>query len=226
MKVYFTLDKYGQKEQITEDEYLSLFGEKEYRLYAHKLYYGMISIEDIPEDKRDVVQNIVNNRIVKYGSYDSQPATLNDMNKAIQKLLGYKVTKGELKQLIPSLLFLRDNTNDAIASQAINIFPKLNGDGTLIKAGTRICWMNTIKRATVDLWDSVENHPDVAPQLWEDINYKNGYRIIPEVITVGSAFSIDEIGVWKDKLYQSLINANIYTPEQYPMGWKEIILEE
>lgn len=112
---------------------------------------------------------------------------------------------------------LDDNT----ASTAATLFPRLKGDGSLIAAGTRINWNGTIKRAAVDLWDTDANSPDAAPVLWEDIEYREGYRIIPEVITAAAAFALDEYGWWRDALYKSLIPANTYTPEQYPAGWEK-----
>ena len=48
--------------------------------------------------------------------------------------------------------------------------------------------------AAVDLYDTETNSPENAPTLWETLNYKDGYRIIPETITVGTAFSKGEIG--------------------------------
>lgn len=86
--------------------------------------------------------------------------------------------------------------------------------------GTRINHNGVIKRAAVDLWDTPENNPDNAPSLWEDISYMDGYRIIPETITAGAAFAKDECGWWKGVLYRSLIDANVYTPEQYAAGWE------
>ena len=77
-------------------------------------------------------------------------------------------------------------------------------------------------RAAVDLWDTKENNPDNAPTLWEDIAYKEGYRIIPETITAGTAFMKDERGWWKDILYKSILDNNVWTPEQYPSGWEEV----
>ena len=109
--------------------------------------------------------------------------------------------------------------DDKTASEAVTLFPILKYDGSLVKAGTRIDWHDTLKRAAVDLWDTAENNPDNAPTLWEDIAYKNGIRIIPNVITAGTVFAKDEQGWWKDTLYVSLIDANVYTPEQYPAGW-------
>lgn len=109
---------------------------------------------------------------------------------------------------------------DAQASTAEAIYPQMRYDGALIVVGTRINWNGQLKRAAVDLWDRVENDPDHAPALWEDINYKEGYRVIPDVITAGLAFGKDEKGWWKGKLYRSLLDANVYTPDEYPAGWE------
>jgi hypothetical protein len=114
------------------------------------------------------------------------------------------------------------SATDAVASTAVIAYPKLKETGELISAGTRINWNGVLKRAAADLWDTAENNPDNAPTLWEDIQYKDGYRFIPEVITVGLAFAKDECGWWKDKLYKSLMDANTYTPEQYAAGWEEV----
>ncbi len=112
--------------------------------------------------------------------------------------------------------------DDKTASTAVVLLPKLKSNGSLVPAGTRINWNNSIKRAAVDLWDTDANNPDNAPSLWEDISYKEGYRIIPEVITVGTAFTLGERGWWDEVLYESLIEANVYTPTAYPAGWKVV----
>lgn len=112
--------------------------------------------------------------------------------------------------------------DDARASEAPTLFPGMRYDGNLIRAGTRICWNGVIKRAAVDLWDAERNSPDNAPALWEDIAYKDGWRYIPETITAGAAFALGECGWWDGKLYRSLINANVYTPAQYPDGWEVV----
>lgn len=110
--------------------------------------------------------------------------------------------------------------DDKTASTASTLFPRLKQDGSLVKYGTRINWNGELKRAAVDLWDTQENDPDHAPTLWEDIDYKDGYRIIPETITAGTAFAMDECGWWNGVLYRSKLAANTYTPDQYPRGWE------
>ena len=122
-----------------------------------------------------------------------------------------------------NIVFGSESLDDKLASETPELFDKLNENGELVPVGTRINWNGTLKRASVDLWDTKENNPDNAPTLWEDILYKNGIRIIPEVITVGTAFSKDELGYWQDTLYKSLLDNNVWTPEANPSGWELVI---
>ena len=112
--------------------------------------------------------------------------------------------------------------DDKTASTAATLFPRLKADGSFVAVGTRINWKGTIKKATVDLWDSAENNPDNAPALWQDIEYKDGYRIIPDILTVTTAFAKDECGWWDNVLYRSLRDTNVYTPFTYPAGWEVV----
>ena len=116
----------------------------------------------------------------------------------------------------------RRMVDDKTASIAPELFDLLEEDGSLIEHGTRINWNGTLKRAAVDLWDTAENNPDNAPTLWEDILCKKGERIIPETVTAGLAFAKDECGWWGDVLYRSIIDSNVWTPEQYPAGWEVV----
>lgn len=125
-------------------------------------------------------------------------------------------------------LFIAQNINtviadDATASRAVEFHPGMQYDGSLIQAKTRINWVGQLKRAAVDLWDNEANNPDNAPDLWEDISYRNGYRIIPESITATLAFALDEYGWWGDVLYRSKVGGNVYTPEVYSDNWEFIM---
>lgn len=113
------------------------------------------------------------------------------------------------------------NISEATASMHPDLFPKLNENGNLIRRGSHINWNGVIKRAANDLWDTEDNNPDNAPTLWESIEYIEGYRIIPDVITAGTAFTKDECGWWKDELYRSIYEgSNVWTPDALPAGWE------
>ena len=131
------------------------------------------------------------------------------------------MTRNEALRLRAIVEQAAESLDDQTVSTAPTLLRKLKQDGKLVSAGTRINWGGTVKRAAVDLWDTAGNTPDAAPTLWEDIDYRDGYRVIPVTITAGAAFAMDELGWWGGKLYKSKLAANVYTPEQYPAGWEE-----
>ena len=110
--------------------------------------------------------------------------------------------------------------SDKMASEAPTLFRSMKYDGKLIQAGTRIQWNGMVKVAAVDLWDTEQNNPDNATTLWNDLLYRDGIRIIPNAIYVTAPFSENEPGWWGDTIYISLVNNNVYTPEQYARNWK------
>lgn len=124
------------------------------------------------------------------------------------------------RKLRPLIEKAAQSLDDSEASEAAELFGKMAYDGKLIHAGTKINWNGVVKQAAVDLWDNEWNNPEKAPALWNNLAYKDGIRYIPETIQATEAFALGERGWWKEELYESLIAANIYTPEQYGAGWK------
>ena len=135
------------------------------------------------------------------------------------------MTRAEALRLRAIVEQAAESLDDQTVSTAPTLLRKLKQDGKLVSAGTRINWGGTIKRAASDLWDTAQNTPDAAPDLWEDIAYKQGFRLIPETITAGLAFSKGEKGWWQDELYESLLAANVWNPSVNPDGWKKITEE-
>lgn len=73
-----------------------------------------------------------------------------------------------------------------------------------------------------DLWDREEFNPKNSPELWSEIMYREGIRIIPDKIEYATRFAKDELGWRGNDLWQSLQNDNVYTPEEYLDYWKLI----
>jgi len=125
----------------------------------------------------------------------------------------------EAKRVRALLTQIIKDTDDKVASELISFAPSLKENGELITAGSRINYNGILKRAAVDLWDTHENNPDNAPNLWYDIQYKDGIRFIPQTIFAAEAFSLGELGWWEDKIYKSLVDSNVYNPSQYAANW-------
>lgn len=133
------------------------------------------------------------------------------------------ITRNKALKIRSLIMNSAGEMNDANASVVPEIFPRLKDNGALVSAGTRINWKGQLKKANADTWDTAENNPDNAPTLWEDLNYMNGYRVIPETITVTTSFSKGEKGWWRDSAYESIYDGlNVWTPIQFPAGWSKI----
>lgn len=132
------------------------------------------------------------------------------------------MTRQEAKALIEAIKLMRDNTTDEVAVQCMPLFPTVKYDSALVSVGTRISFNGKLYKAAVDLWDTENNNPENAPTLWAELTFSGGDNIrdIPEVITVTTAFSYGELGRWNGKIYKSLADANVYTPDQYPPYWE------
>ena len=129
------------------------------------------------------------------------------------------MNREQTQRFIEAFKKMRDTLTDQQASNVADMYPILKANGELVKAGTRINWNGTIYKAAVDLWDTEENNPTNASSLWATLDYKEGYRIIPDVLTVSTAFAQDECGWWNGVLYKSLLANNVWTPNEYAAGW-------
>ena len=134
--------------------------------------------------------------------------------------------KSEALALIEAIKILRDNADDKTASAAAQLYPPMKRDGSLVKAGSRVNIEGHIYRAKQDVYDCESNDPTFFPEAWERIEYKEGYREIPENITSEKSFSLGERGWWKKELMESLEDSNISNPEKYSKGWKKVDKKE
>jgi hypothetical protein len=198
-----------------------------YKLTNKDSKYAISSLEDYnAEEVEDILKELVKkfdylSTSFERNAYASElraylEANREDIhgyNDALNVFYGSDIFK-ELSMLIETFeTYHNSDTIKRIAAEQYNLlFSKYRGK--------EVKYNQFWKRSLRHLYDIKENNPDNAPTLWEDIEYKEGYRIIPETITVGTAFSKDELGWWNDTLYISLIDNNVWTPEQNPSGWE------
>ena len=69
--------------------------------------------------------------------------------------------------------------------------------------------------------------PSETPSLYEPIGLNDsGYPIWSKPSGSHDAYNIGDIVDYNRTLYQSLIDGNVYSPEEYPSGWKVYLLFE
>ena len=132
------------------------------------------------------------------------------------------MTEKQAKALRTVLVQGGASLSDAVISTAPEACRRMKYDGALIPNGTRIYWPEDEKiyKNGSDLWDREEFNPKNSPESWSEIMYQDGIRIIPQKIEVSTQFAKDELGWWGNDLYKSLVDNNVYTPEEYPDNWE------
>ena len=65
--------------------------------------------------------------------------------------------------------------------------------------------------------------PDKTPALYVAIGLdEKGYPIWSQPTGSHDAYNMGDIVDYNGKLYESVINGNVYSPDAYPAGWKEV----
>lgn len=133
------------------------------------------------------------------------------------------MTKEEAYKLRSIIEKAAVSLDDKTASEGVMLFPRLKGDGSLVEYGTRINWHGTIKRAANSLWDTVENDPNHAPSMWDDIDYREGLRVLTGQIPATNPVQADEICWYKDQKWRNISGVpSVFLPDEYPNGWEKV----
>ena len=127
------------------------------------------------------------------------------------------------EELHEQIMKILNNASDQIRSEAVDIHDGWQVGvkyivGDVVKYKGKLYRCHNIPHTSQEGWE-----PDVSPSLWVQIMYRDGIRIITDPIPAELPFNDGEIGWWGDDLYKSLINANVYTPEQYTRGWEMMV---
>lgn len=128
-----------------------------------------------------------------------------------------------MRQLRAALMDFAQSVGDEKACKYPSLFEAWRA-GTAYAIGDR-------REYADKLWRCLQAHtsqdgwePEKVPALWAEAAAPGEYREIKANMLSTEAFAKGEIGWYgsRDKLYKSLIDANVYTPETYPAGWEAV----
>lgn len=112
---------------------------------------------------------------------------------------------------------------DAQASQVVALYKPFPKDGSLVRVTTRINFGGELYRAKVDLWGTDANSPANAPELWEKILYRDGYRVLVAPITASNPVQPHEKCWENDVLYECIYHTVCtYRPSEYAPAWRVV----
>ncbi len=122
-------------------------------------------------------------------------------------------------------LFAQSLTDD-VAMEVATVFPTYDV-GKSYKANEMFTY-GTNEVGDPQLYRVVSDHtsqddwtPNTTPSLYTPIGLTDeGYPVWSKPTGAHDAYDLDDIVDYNGTLYKSLINDNVYSPDEYPAGWE------
>lgn len=113
--------------------------------------------------------------------------------------------------------------DDIDALEAIYLFPEWDKDANKYEKGTRVRFEGTLYKCLQEHIPQAIWTPTAAPSLWAKVLIPSP-DIIPEWEQPDSTnpYQIGDKVMFEGKVYESIINNNIWSPAAYPQGWREV----
>ena len=123
-----------------------------------------------------------------------------------------------------ALSFLVEGLSDAQALQVPMLFEEFNGNGVAYEVGKRIMYKGILYKVIQAHTSQADWTPVAAPSLFAKVINETIDGSIPEFEQPDSTnpYMKGDRVLFNGKVYESLIDNNVYSPEAYPAGWKEV----
>ena len=124
-----------------------------------------------------------------------------------------------------ALTFFAETLSDAQALQVPMLFDEFDGNGVAYEVGKRVLYNGVLYKVLQAHTSQAEWTPVAAPSLFAKVINETIDGSIPEFEQPDSTnpYMKGDKVIFNEKVYESLIDNNVYSPEAYPAGWKDVI---
>ena len=185
------------------------------------------NIEVMLENGFKEVINVVpsydaNTQVVTMDSYTEEATTITVNYVVTAKPLSKEEQLENQKKL--ALTFFAETLTDAQALQVPMLFDEFDGNGVAYEVGKRVLYNDTLYKVIQAHTSQAGWTPTAAPSLFAKVINETIDGSIPEFEQPDSTnpYMKGDRVTFNGKVYESLIDNNVYSPSDYPAGWKEI----
>lgn len=154
---------------------------------------------------------------------------IKDENSVINTLSGTTEVDRiqSVEQLRKAIQMFARSLTDEEALEIATVYPRYEADKSYSVGDFFTYGVNDV--GDPQLYKVVQAHnsqngwiPSENPSLYEPIGLNSeGYPVWSQPSGAHDAYNTDDIVDYNGKLYKSLIDGNVYSPEAYPAGWAE-----
>ena len=136
--------------------------------------------------------------------------------------------KTRLNELVTARLSVQKRAlaklDDATALDVLALFPAWQTDRAYA-TDERIRYGEKLYRVVQAHTSQADWTPDHTPALWTEVAAPGEIPVWKQPTGAQDAYNMGDRVRYPDKdgaVYESLIDANVYSPEAYPAGWREL----
>lgn len=113
--------------------------------------------------------------------------------------------------------------SDEDALEAVDLFPRWKADHGLYKAGDKVKYEEVLYKCLQEHNSQEMWYPTAAPSLWTKVLIPDE-NVIPEWEQPSSTnpYMKGDKVMFEGKVYESIIDNNIWSPSAFPGGWTEV----
>ena len=143
------------------------------------------------------------------------------INAMMMTLAGNDITDAKRKYQT-SLTSIKDD----VALKIPDVFPAWSGDGVEYKKDTKLTYNGVLYKVLQGHTSQPDWTPEAAPSLFAKVLTSDDGTPLPwEQPGSTNPYMKGDKVLYNDKVYESLIDNNVWSPEAYPAGWKEVTTE-
>ena len=163
-----------------------------------------------------------NTQVVTMDSYTEEATTITVNYVVTAKPLTKEEQLENQKNL--ALAFFAETLSDAQALQVPMLFDDFDGNGVAYEVGKRVLYNDILYKVIQAHTSQAEWTPTNAPSLFAKVINETITGEIPDWEQPDStnAYMKGNKVKFNGKIYESVIDNNVWSPTEYPSGWKEV----
>lgn len=136
--------------------------------------------------------------------------------------MGIKDDARRMREMIEHSM---QSVSDEAALDFVSLFPAWSPEGAAYTASQRVRYQSELYRVLQDHTSQESWTPEAAPSLFAKVLPGQGGTEIGEWVQPDSTnpYMTGDRVMFQGKVYESAIDNNVWSPADYPQGWREVV---
>ena len=153
---------------------------------------------------------------------DQAETSMKSMESRMMKML---LTGGDISAVQSAYQTSLMSLSDGAALKMTDYFPEWDGNSHAYAVGDRVVYNGTLYKVLQGHTSQSTWTPEDAPSLFAEVLVTGDEETPPEWKQPDSTnpYMIGDRVTYNGKIYESTMDNNVWSPDGYPRGWKEVV---